>query len=461
MGFGLKTDLATGRVLDLDKSYKNMIKPAIENAGYTCVRADEIQHSGMIDVPMYEMLFSADLVVADLSTANLNAAFELGVRYALKSRATIIIAESQFAIPFDASHIVVRHYQHLGPDIGFSEVLRMQNCLTELAKVLLNGDKVDSPIYSVLTDLEMPRRNSASDETSTRDAAARPLINSDTVLPVADSYAAKLEFARQAMNSNAFELARSILQEIYNSQTVLGADGKPKSARPVVIQQLSLATYKAGEAAAKQEGPEVALNALYEAERLLKMLDIDTTTDPETLGLWSAIHKRRATYTQRTDSERKQDLDEAIRTAERGFYIKRDYYTGGNLAYLLNLRASVSSGEDRIVDNGLANRIRRDVIDICDRRLLDLQIAAPANQITASSLSVATGKDELAFVARPLAEERYWIMATRADALFALKGQITKLELTKIFQAAPAPWMADVAEKQHNDLSSVLNQMQI
>ena len=73
MGFGQKTDLATGRVLDLDKSYKNIIKPAVTAAGYDCVRADEIQHSGVIDVPMYEMLFAADLVVADLSTANLNA----------------------------------------------------------------------------------------------------------------------------------------------------------------------------------------------------------------------------------------------------------------------------------------------------------------------------------------------------------------------------------------------------
>ena len=54
MGFGQKTDLATGRVLDLDKSYRNIIKPAVTAAGYECVRADEIQHSGVIDVPMYE-----------------------------------------------------------------------------------------------------------------------------------------------------------------------------------------------------------------------------------------------------------------------------------------------------------------------------------------------------------------------------------------------------------------------
>jgi hypothetical protein len=49
------------------------------------------------------MLFSADLVAAELSTANLNAVFELGVRHALKPRATIIMAENEFIIPFDAN----------------------------------------------------------------------------------------------------------------------------------------------------------------------------------------------------------------------------------------------------------------------------------------------------------------------------------------------------------------------
>jgi hypothetical protein len=42
MGFGEKTDYKTGRTLDLDQSYKNMIKPAVEDAGLECVRADEI-----------------------------------------------------------------------------------------------------------------------------------------------------------------------------------------------------------------------------------------------------------------------------------------------------------------------------------------------------------------------------------------------------------------------------------
>ena len=52
MGFGIKTDYATGRKLDLDKSYRLLIKPVVEEKGITCVRADEIRHSGAIDVPM-------------------------------------------------------------------------------------------------------------------------------------------------------------------------------------------------------------------------------------------------------------------------------------------------------------------------------------------------------------------------------------------------------------------------
>src|SRR5687767_15888444 len=78
MGFGKKTDFETGRTLDLDKTYKNIIKPAVVAAGMECMRADEIQHGGVIDVPMYERLLTADVVVADLSTSNKNDFYELG-----------------------------------------------------------------------------------------------------------------------------------------------------------------------------------------------------------------------------------------------------------------------------------------------------------------------------------------------------------------------------------------------
>ena len=147
MGFGKKTDFETGRTLDLDMSYQNMIKPAVEAAGLKCIRADEIVHSGMIDVPMYEQLLNADVVVADLSTSNKNALYELGVRHALRPYTTVVIAEDGIkTFPFDLNHVVVRQYHHLGEDIGFNEARRFSELLTRPVEILQKSppDK-DSP----------------------------------------------------------------------------------------------------------------------------------------------------------------------------------------------------------------------------------------------------------------------------------------------------------------------------
>ena len=109
-GFGVKTDFTNGRKINLDASYL-VIKEAVEELELTCVRADEIKHSGTIDEPMYKNILEADLVICDLSTYNVNAAYELGVRYALRKSATIIVAESQFKNPFDFSHIVINRWK--------------------------------------------------------------------------------------------------------------------------------------------------------------------------------------------------------------------------------------------------------------------------------------------------------------------------------------------------------------
>ena len=91
MGFGNKTDYASGETINMDKTYHNIIKPAVEEVGLKCVRADEIHDSGMIDRSMYALLVRADVVIADISTMNPNAIYELGVRHAVKPQSTIIL----------------------------------------------------------------------------------------------------------------------------------------------------------------------------------------------------------------------------------------------------------------------------------------------------------------------------------------------------------------------------------
>jgi hypothetical protein len=425
MGFGEKNDLATGRKLNLDATYKNVIKPAVEAAGHHCVRADEIRHSGVIDIPMYDMLFDADLVIADLSTANLNAMFELGIRHALKPRSTIIIAEKQFVSPFDVNHIVIIRYEHLGSDIGYGETMRMRGELQELIEAITKNDKPDSPVYSLLHDLSPPHRQTPAAAASTepaRQTVARP-----------DSYAAHWENALAAKDAGDFAKARGILRAIYDLQAASPENAESRTPRPRVIQELALATYKAGEREAKTGGPAITEKAYADAIELLRQLDPEHTTDPETLGLWSAVHKRRSDLSTATSTQRRADIDIAIYSSERGFLIRQDYYTGINLAYLLDLRASLSGGDDCIADRILADRVRRRVAGIARKEIEILQKdlarsdGAPSDRI----------KDEL-----------YWLHASLAEALIGLADPAGAGILNQSKGLARAAWMIETTMAQ-------------
>jgi hypothetical protein len=87
---------------------------------------------------------------------NVNAFFELGIRYALKPRATICIAESGFKNPFDTNHIKFTPYDHAGNAIDFGEVERMRAVLTAACKAARDGDAIDSPVYTFLRQLKAP-----------------------------------------------------------------------------------------------------------------------------------------------------------------------------------------------------------------------------------------------------------------------------------------------------------------
>jgi hypothetical protein len=156
MGFGKKTDYTKPKTFDLDKTYRTIIKPAVEKAGLECVRADEIVHAGNINVPMYEQLLKADVVVADVSTYNCNAFYELGVRHALRPNTTIVISEAGLTFPFDVGQIAIRKYHHLGEGIDYEEVGRMQNELSEAMKIISEKQMDDSPVYTFIKDLKPP-----------------------------------------------------------------------------------------------------------------------------------------------------------------------------------------------------------------------------------------------------------------------------------------------------------------
>ena len=379
MGFGKKTDFQQQKTYDLDKSYRIIIQKAVEEAGLECIRADDVVHAGIIDKPMYELLLGADVVVADLSTSNANAIYELGVRHALKPHTTIVIAEKNFKFPFDIGHLLVRPYTHLGDGIDAEDAEAAREGLKKALQELTEKKETDSPVYTFLPTLREP---------TVAEAKAAPSLAAASATTTADQTVSLLmDMFHQARGAANWAGAKMALEQF---KTKLPGD-------PFILQQLALVTYKG-------ELPD-SKSALAEAQNILSELHPRTTNDPETLGLWSAIHKRLWEL-----NGKPEDLDESIRSYGKGFYLKDDYYNGINFAFMLNVRTSVSAARpDAIADFVWAERVRRRVIELCEERL-------------AAGVKNDEGKVDH--------EQVFWLRATMIEALVGT-GQSARAESQK------------------------------
>jgi hypothetical protein len=392
MGFGEKTDYYSNpqRVLNLNRTFEDIIEPAVSAAGLECIRADKIIHSTVIDKPMYENLLEADVVIADLSTSNANAIYELGVRHALRPRTTIVISEAQFSFPFDLNHLLIEKYEHLGKAIDYREVLRMREVLRKKIVAIIDREEADSPVYLFLPHL---------------------LKNGRPTTPAAAPMAAPRDDKSLAELLETFKDAKKSVKDPPDwllVVAVLKRLQKLQPSDPYIVQQLALATYKS-----KQ--PD-ALTALQNARTILAVLKPDTSAEAETVGLWGAIHKRLWEV-----GAQRHDLDTAVRSYARGYFIKDDYYNGINFAFLLNVRASVSQGDDAITDRVLARRIRTEVLALCDAAL------ATASPGAAS--------------ATPSRDDTFWINATKVEALLGLGRTSEAIALRDTISTGVDEWM--------------------
>jgi tetratricopeptide (TPR) repeat protein len=409
MGFGEKTDFETGRRLDLDKTYRIIIKPAVEQAGLTCIRADDIVHSGVIDQHMYEQLLNADVVIADVSTSNLNAVYELGVRHALRPHTTIIIAESEFKYPFDIKSLVIRHYRHLGAGIDAEDADQAKAILVDALLKLTDEMEPDSPVYTFIPGLNAPTVGEVA----------------EVVAALTDdrSEGSNVEDASVAVLMETFAAARA-REDWMTAKAMLNSIQALKPGDPFVTQQLALATYKS-----KQPDAE---SSLFEAKGILTELNPEISNDPETLGIWGAIHKR--LWDARGDRD---FLDEAVRAYGKGFYLKDDWYNGINYAFMLDVRAAESVGDDAIADHVWARRTRERVIE-----LAQAELQAEKKTSAGEPLEPAV---------------HFWRQATLAEA-YAGTGRPDEAEAHRSAAAETAPesWMLASLETQLETLRRLI-----
>jgi tetratricopeptide (TPR) repeat protein len=161
MPFGQKRDPGTGKMIDFDRVYEEAIRPAVLAAEMDPIRADEERVGGIIHKPMFERLMLCDYAIADLTTANANVFYELGVRHAVRPSTTLAIFASGQPLPFDANFMRALPYS-LGESLAFAsgDAARLQRDLTnrllELKRLQQQAAATDSPIFQLLPDYRAP-----------------------------------------------------------------------------------------------------------------------------------------------------------------------------------------------------------------------------------------------------------------------------------------------------------------
>ena len=401
MGFGKKTDLSSGTTIDLDKTYHNIIKPSVTDSGYKCVRADEVQDTGLIDRSMYALILKADLVIADISTFNPNALYELGVRHAVKPYSTIIIkAESTSKIPFDIDHTRVFSYKHLGEDIGVDESNRMKALLKEkIANIDSSTPIKDSPVYEYLHTLKQP----IMDDNEYKDIVGILAEKNECLFALTEN-------AKLLMQDNKFEEAAKYWKKA----------SKKSPNEPYYIQQLALCTYKQN---VTDEEKEMYLN---DALRILDVLK--DSNDPETFGLRGAIYKRLS----KINHDNLGYLDRAIENYEKGYMLNYDFYTGENLAYCYDKKSFLSEDYDeKIYCKIQAKKIREKIYKILSEKF-DLEDIYKIPNIK-------------------------WMSATYAICCYTCNemGEGSKYE--NYFKSIAKKWEIDTFEEQKKELEQLLN----
>jgi TolA-binding protein len=89
---------AAAMEIDFDAVFKKLLEPALSRAGFDPVRADSQAAAGDIRTDMFFELVTADLVVADISIANPNVFYELGVRHGVCPRGVFVV-QGDFGSP--------------------------------------------------------------------------------------------------------------------------------------------------------------------------------------------------------------------------------------------------------------------------------------------------------------------------------------------------------------------------
>lgn len=394
MPFGKKPD-ATGNTVNFDEVYQQVIKPAIENAGLECLRADEEMTGGIIHKPMFERLILCEYAVADLTTANANVFYELGLRHAVRPWSTVLIFADGERLPFDVGLLRALPYklsQDGLPENPLKDREALESRLRQARKDAADNPKgvADSPLYQLVENYPEVKHET-TDVFRDRVQYSNEIKNN-----LANARREGIEAVRQIEQSletlDAIE-SGAIIDLFLSYRAVKGWQEmidlakkmpKPLAATVMVQEQLALALNRAGRG--------------EEAEKVLNDLLASRGASSETLGILGRVYKDRWEQAAKDGKKflAKGLLEKAIDDYLKGFEADwRDAYPGINAVTLMELKEPPDKRRENVlpvVRYAVEQRIMRGKPDYWDyATLLELAVLAKdveqAMDYTAKALS--------------------------------------------------------------------------
>ena len=143
-----------GAVVDFDLVYAEIIKKAvdgIDDPKLICERSIDNPRVGIISEAFTKSIFEADVAIIDVSGANLNVYYELGMRHALKRRISLLIGVKGTQLPFDIAGVLVLPY-------GFETEEERARAVSDIRRQLLSSlasGHTDSPVHNFLPNLSV------------------------------------------------------------------------------------------------------------------------------------------------------------------------------------------------------------------------------------------------------------------------------------------------------------------
>lgn len=265
MGYNIKKIPNTNISVDLDKTYKFLIKPTLIKKKLIAVssndknkhafRADEIFTTQAIDRTFISNLYRANIVIADITALNQNAIYELGMRHAMRPKSTIIMCDKKtmqnnkfFDLTFNPQIFYDSEKQE-DPE----EKKRISKLLSEIIDVCKHSDDnyIDSPVFNYqiydFKNDEKPNENQLS-------------------------LMSKIAEGNTLLENEKYAEAETVFKTILNDYKFIDYQ---------IICSYILSIYR------KEESKN---NLLYAMDEFKKYIDINHTTVEDILGIFASIN---------------------------------------------------------------------------------------------------------------------------------------------------------------------------